>query len=384
LNRSFPIQNLQIIPAETLAEWRDQYIASNGSLNPANQQVPNPFQPATGPRIPFAGILGNATIPRQNTLFPFPHLVGSNAAWNRTGATSDYHAMVLRVTRRFAGGLMMDANYTWSKDIDNTDTVEDNQGFNAGASARGNNHDLLDPSRNRRIGYSDIPHRLAATFLYELPFSTGNATGARAVLNAIVTGWQVGGSVVWQTGFPIAVTGADTGAALTRPDRVDGVDILLPKELWGWYDGQTRVTLPSGRIITPPARTYLKYNPDAFAGRVVRTPSGAIVADQYWYGDAAITYDEFRTDNRFNLDMSIRRTFNLSQGLELEFGADAMNILNHTQFSGSYSGALGGTVTAPNAALGLVPGMGNSNSFGTRGLATFNPRQIQLRAAIRF
>jgi hypothetical protein len=383
LNRSFPIQNLQSIPAETLATWRQQYIDSNGTLNPANQQVPNPFQPA-GSRVPFAGILGNATIPRQNTLFPYPLLVGSNAAWNRTGATADYHAMQLRVTRRFSGGLMLDANYTWSKEIDNTDTVEDNQGFNAGGGARGGNHSLTDPTLNRRIGYSDVPHRLAATFLYDLPFGTRGATGARAVLNAIATGWQIGGSLIWQTGFPIPVTGADTGAALTRPDRVEGVPIVLPENLWGWYDGRTQVTLPSGRIITPPARTYLKYNPDAFAGRVVTTPSGRIVADQFWYGNAAITYDELRTDNRFNIDMSIRRVFSLYQGLELEVGADAMNVLNHTQFSGSYSGALGGTVTTPNPALGLVPGMGNSNSFGTRGMATFNPRQIQLRATVRF
>ena len=54
---------------------------------------------------------------------------------------------------------------------------------------------------------------------------------------------------------------------------------MLPENLWGWYDGNTRVTLPSGRIITPPARTYLKYNPDAFAGRVVTTPNGRVVAD---------------------------------------------------------------------------------------------------------
>ena len=61
-----------------------------------------------------------------------------------------------------------------------------------------------------------------------------------------------------------------------------------------------------------------------------------------------------------------------------------MNVLNHTQFSGAYTGALGATVTAPNPALGLVPGMGNSNSYGTRGMATFNPRQIQLRTSLRF
>jgi hypothetical protein len=61
-----------------------------------------------------------------------------------------------------------------------------------------------------------------------------------------------------------------------------------------------------------------------------------------------------------------------------------MNVLNHTQFSGAYTDALGATVTTPNPALGLVPGMGNSNSFGTRGMATFNPRQIQLRMTVRF
>lgn len=384
-NRSFPIQNLQSIPADLLDAWRQTYIDSNGTLNPANQLVPNPFQPAGGPLLPFAGALGAATIARQNTLFPYPHLIGSNAAVNLSQATADYHAMVLRVTRRLSNGLMLDASYTWSKEIDNTDTVEDNQGFNAGGGARGANHSLTDPKLNRRIGYSDVPHRLVGTFLYDLPFGNGAAGSAtRNVLNAIVKGWQVGGSVVWHTGYPIPVTGANTGAALARPDRVEGVPIVLPENLWGWYDGRTRVTLPSGRVITPPARSYLKYNPDAFAGRVVTTPSGRIVADQFWYGNAAITYDEFRTENRFNLDMSIRRTFGITNGVDFEVGADAMNILNHTQFSGSYVGNLGGTVTSPNPALGLVPGMGSANNFGTRGMQTFNPRQIQLRAALRF
>ena len=70
--------------------------------------------------------------------------------------------------------------------------------------------------------------------------------------------------------------------------------------------------------------------------------------------------------------------------MSLEVGADAMNILNHTQFSGSYTGGLGGTVTTANPALGLVPGMGNANNYGTRGMATYNPRQVMLRATVRF
>jgi hypothetical protein len=147
------------------------------------------------------------------------------------------------------------------------------------------------------------------------------------------------------------------------------------------------VTLPSGRVITPPARTYLKYNPDAFQGRVITTPNGATVVDQYWYGDAAITYDEIRSDPRFNIDMSIRREFRLPNSMSFEFGADVMNLLNNAQFNGAYNGALGGTVTTPSAAqaaLGLRPGMGNSNSYGTRGMGTYNPRQIMLRSTFRF
>jgi hypothetical protein len=384
-NRSFPIQNLQILPADTLAAWRNQYIASNGTLNPATQLVQNPYQPATGPLVPFAGILGQRTIARQNTIFPYPLLVGSNAAVNLSEATADYHALLLRVSRRFAGGMMFDVNYTYSRNTDDTDTVEDNQGFNAGGGPRGDAYNITDRSVNRHIGYSDVPHRLVGTFLYELPFGAGKPfASSPGVTSAILGGWQLGGSLIWQTGFPIGISGANTGAALARPDRVPGVDLVLPENLWGWYDGNTRVTLPSGRIITPPARTYLKYNPDAFVGRVVTTPNGRVVNDVYWFGDADLTYDEIRTDNRFNIDLSIRRTFRLPQEMSLEVGADAMNVLNHTQFSGAYTGALGATVTTANPALGLVPGMGNANNYGTRGMATFNPRQIMLRATVRF
>ncbi len=381
-NRSFPIQNLQIIDPTILSQWRDQYIASNGTLNPSTQLVQNPLQPATGALVPFAGVLGNRTIARQNTLFPYPLLAGSGL--NSSRAKAEYHAMILRVNRRFADGFMLDATYTWSRNRDNSDTVEDNQGFNAGGTA-GFGYDINDLAHNMHIGFSDVPHRLVGTFLYELPFGKGRKFGAaNPLVTALAGGWQVGGAVIWQTGFPIAISGASTGAALARPDRVAGVPLVLPENLWGWYDGQTQVTLPSGRVITPPNRTYLKFNPDAFVGRVLTTPNGRVVADQFWYGNADITYDEIRSDNRFNLDMSLRREFVLPNNLRLEVGADAMNVLNHTQFRDAYNGGLGGTVTTANPTLGLVPGMGNANNYGTRNMSTFNPRQVMVRATVKF
>ena len=160
---------------------------------------------------------------------------------------------------------------------------------------------------------------------------------SNAVVSAIAGGWQFGGSVIWQTGFPIAITGAQHGAALARPDRVEGVPLLLPENLWGWYDGRTPVTLPSGRVITPPNRTYLKYNPDAFVGPVVTTPNGRIVADQFWYGNADdhLRRDPHRQPVQHRHEHPPRRSA-LPRGDERSrSAADAMNILNHTQFSGA-------------------------------------------------
>src|SRR4029079_16169347 len=124
----------------------------------------------------------------------------------------------------FSRGLHMDLNYTWSKEVDNTDNMEDNQGYNSGGTAAA--PDFRNFSNNRRIGFSDIPHRVAATFLYETPFGTGKSLPVpNRILRAVVGEWQAGGSVVWQEGMPFSVSGSNSGAALGRPDRVQGVPL---------------------------------------------------------------------------------------------------------------------------------------------------------------
>jgi hypothetical protein len=80
------------------------------------------------------------------------------------------------------------------------------------------------------------------------------------------------------------VSGASTNSMNSRPGRLAGVPIEVPKELQRWYDGKTTVTLPSGRQIRPCNFCFLKYSSDAFQGRVVRTPDGSIQPDIYWMG----------------------------------------------------------------------------------------------------
>ena len=158
----------------------------------------------------------------------------------------------------------------------------------------------------------------------------------------------------------------------------------MPKELQRWYDGATAVTLPCGRVVTPSKNTFLKYNTCAFAGQVVGLPNGNFQTDQFWVGNSAQTIGDLRGPGRINVDMSIRRIFAIRESLSLEVSAEIANILNSAEYSGNYTGALGGTNVTTNAAKGLKPGMGSSDTYGTIGLATFDPRQVTMHVRIRF
>jgi hypothetical protein len=146
--------------------------------------------------------------------------------------------------------------------------------------------------------------------------------------------------------------------------------------------------LPCGRVITPPANTFLKYNLCAFDGDTVNTPDGSVVPDVYWWGNAASTYGDMRGPGRFNIDMSLKRLFNIRENMVLQLGVDVTNLLNHTEYNASpgptYQNNLGNTNTVSNPASGLTPGQGTNDAFGTMGVSSFDPRQFVLNLKLRF
>jgi len=383
MNRSVPVNSLQQIPQSTLDAWKASYIASNGVTNPANELVPNPFQPTSGPLHGFTGSLGAATLARSATLYPYPLLSTGGITTSR--AWADYHSLQARLSHAFASGYHIDLNYTWSKELDNTDTMADNQGQNVGGTSTGGSLDLLNYRNNRRLGFSDVPHRFTATFLADLPFGEGKALDMdNRVFRALLSGWQTGGTWIWQSGMPISISGASNGAVYPHPDRVLGEPLEVPESLQRWYDGNTTVTLPNGRKVKPSKNTYLKYYSGAFRGRVVTLPNGKYNYDQFWWGTASHNFTDIRTPGRFNIDLSLRRSIRIREGWDLELAAEATNLLNNRQLNGAYSGALGNTQTTIDASKGLQPGMGQSETFGTIGLSTFTPREVILNVKVRF
>jgi hypothetical protein len=378
---SFAVNSDQFLPAQTLASWRDNYISRNGTGHTGTDLVRNPFQPADGTRLPFLGSIANATIALRETLLPYP-MFGTMGVQRQIGF-SDYHAFQSQVTRSLTRGLLINAHYTWSRALEVANAEAQNNFNGEGFGSQGGN--LLDISQNRRLSSNDIPHRFVVTYLCELPFGKGHALAANnKALSAVASGWQVSGVWMYQMGTPLVVSGANSGSMNSRPDALPNAPLELPKDLQRWYDGNTTITLPSGRQIRPCAYCFLKYNPDAFTGRVVTVANATLQRDVYWWGNAAYTYNALRNEALNNWTLSIQRTFTFGERLRVDLQAHSYNAFNHTQFSPSYTTGLGATEVVNAASRGQLPGYGQNANYGTHGQATYDARNMEFVLKFRF
>ena len=104
-----------------------------------------------------------------------------------------------------------DFAYTWAKSTDSKSAA-------AGIGASGFNGwqgflDNHDPERDYGLSDFDVDHRLVGSFVYNLPFGSGEKYRERRDRRegSVVGGWQLNGIYTWQHGFPITITAADLG-----------------------------------------------------------------------------------------------------------------------------------------------------------------------------
>ena len=108
----------------------------------------------------------------------------------------------------------------------------------------GGNH-----GREKALSAFDVPHNLALSAGYELPFGRGRRflRNASAVVDAVLGGWQVQGIYIWRSGRPFTPTissdRANTGVGGQRPDRVGSGEIDDPT-VEVWFD-KTAFVLPA-------------------------------------------------------------------------------------------------------------------------------------------
>ena len=274
------------------------------------EQVANPFYPL----LPGTSLSGNR-VQRQQLLRPYPHFTQVSTDTNE--GYSWYHSMQIRFEKRMAHGLMSSVSYTWSK------LMEANSFLNP-----------TDPRPEEVISASDRTNRLAWTWIYELPFGRGRRFGSGwgGAADKILGGWQIQGIYTLQSGIPLGF-----GNAIFNGDLKD-------------------IRLPAGE------RTVDRYfNTDA--GFVRQANQQLVTATSIRTFPSRFT--GIRGPGQNNWDLSVIKNAQLSEGVQLQIRAEAINALNHAQFNN------------PNTSV-------TSTSFGRITTEWAWPRVVQLGMKILF
>ncbi len=159
--------------------------------------------PATYPNVPTLGVLAGAPVPAGAYYVPTTTRANPKIAntwtWFSLG-TSDYNALQVDVNRRFSDGLSLRGVYTWSKALDDGDSLN----ATAAPNAPGLVSNPFDLHADYGLATYDVRHMGVINAVYILPFGKGQpfANSLEGWSNAIVSGWSVNSIVTIQSGFP--------------------------------------------------------------------------------------------------------------------------------------------------------------------------------------
>jgi len=203
---------------------------------------------------------------------------------------STYHAVNLKLEKRYSGGLNLLMNYTWAKFIDG--------GF------EGFQHPDL-RQLDKSLSVSDVPHRLAGATVYELPMGRGKHLAIEnAALNQVIGGWSLGLIGEVRDGTPFGV--------VEQTNRSNTFSQGQRSNIVG------NPYLPMNRRREEIIAQY--FDTSAFAAPGIGV-----------FGDAPRTF--LRGPGAINLDVSVHKKWLFSERYNLQFRADFFNLPNRPNFS---------------------------------------------------
>jgi len=309
---------------------------------------------AQGFKIPYAQFPVTSTL--NQALRPFPQYTAVNSAISGDhSGHSSYHSLVVKVTRRFSKGLVLDSSYVFSKMLDDTENSSNNTG---GSSSNQAALDAYNRRLDKHVSLSDRTHDAKLNWVYELPIGPGKPFLQRGFLSRAIGGWRIGTTQRYASGAPIALSGAFGFPGNTINNR----------PTIATYDGWRADTKGGG--FDPGADLYFKTPTLANWNGDVPT-----ITQQGWFplqvrdrvGNMTVTNPKVRNFPIREENVALAKTFALSgeSRREIDVRLEAFNLMNRTRFS------------TPNTNLGATP--------GTFGLVTGQanaPRALQL--ALKF
>ena len=234
--------------------------------------------------------------PNDAAFRPYPFQTVSG---NTTQGVANYHAFQAGITRRFIQGLMFNFNYTWSHMLSNQDSSGWGSQQGATPYQRAN-----DPMANYGPSNFDIRHMFKGHAAYDLPFGRGRKfVNTSKALDAAIGGWTFFGDFVAQGGSPF-----------TPSMQVNNSYALSSNALWYPNVVGNPTTVTGGQTIDS------WFNVGAFAAPTPGT-----------FGNMGrnIVYGPRLTA----INVSLHKTYKFTERFNLEFSANAANVINHPSFA---------------------------------------------------
>ena len=283
---------------------------------------------------------------------------GTLRVWQNV-VNSNYNALQLSVKKQMSHGITFNANYTWGHVIDAGSTWHSGATSSNGAGAgEGYTTDVTLPQLDRGNSIFDIRQRLVANYVWELPFFQSQ----KGFIGHVLGGWQYNGIFSWQTGAHWEPWDSRS-RSLSGDCSQGGIDSGACVNTGGDYN-------LDGIANDRPNSTVTNFDPShdqwangwGNAGTLFSTPCLGCVGN--------LGRNTFVGPSFVSWETSVFKNFKITERVNLQFRAEAFNVLNHTNFQ--LPGAGGATNMRRNSA-----------SFGEAG-GTFNPRNLQFGLKLRF
>lgn len=253
-------------------------------------------------------------------LKPFSNLQTQTAFVRTSLGRSNYHALMMTMSKRPSHNLAIDLNYTFSKSLDQSSALQNSTNSLQNA---------FFPDFDYGPSDFDRTHVFNGYFLYEIPVGFGHRLHGDGV-DKVLGGWFVNGIFRAASGLPIVVSqgvsalggGSSlvslSGAVpLTDPGRLrTGVHQGIP--------GSNNVGT-NGNLATGGSGINLFADPEGAFGNFRRI----LLSKDGRSGRA----NPLRGFSTWNLDLSLGKTTRLSEKVNARFSLDFFNVFNHVIFS---------------------------------------------------
>jgi outer membrane receptor protein involved in Fe transport len=267
------------------------------------------------------------------------------------GGDSSYHSGQLTVEHKFTKGFLVRGAYTYAKLLDTGSEVFVTSGLSSFA------QNPFDQAAERGLSVFNRKHRLALTYLWELPY-VHRTNGGWMVMHALTQGWQTAGTISFQTGAPETVTvgfdvngdgrGGNDRPTLGNPSApftsiaIDGSQLGISSP-GTFYEINNAFNCDDVTVICNPV------DPNNFRWLIRDSGLGNV-------GRNTIVTAGFQ-----NWNLSIQRTFKLYERHALMLRAEFFNAFNH-----------------PNQGIPDLTLLDFDSGFGDFQLTRFGGRQIKI------